>query len=99
MGLKSEIKATIKAAGLTVEEFAVLCGVTRVTVYNWMKGAKIDPLRVPRIEKIIDSLESAVNAKDAPINRPHTRKVDKEAVLKIIKGVVIKHLKIITEAG
>ena len=34
----SEIKGLRSALGLSVAQFAALCGATRVTVYSWEKG-------------------------------------------------------------
>jgi len=89
------LKKIIKQAGLYVEEFGDLCGVSRISVYAWMKGKPINELRQARVEAIASAVEAATEAGDLPIERPHTRKVDKAMATDRIKKIVIKHLKLI----
>lgn len=91
------IKKTIKRAGLYVEEFGGLCGVSRIAVYAWLNGKPINPLRVPRVETIVAAVDAATEAGDLPIERPKTRKVDKDMATARIKKIVIKHLKLIAD--
>lgn len=92
------LKKLVKKAGIHVDEFASFCGVSRVAVYGWFKGGTINPLRKPRIDKLMVALQSAVTSGDLPIERPKIRRVDKESVTKKIRSIVIKHLKITAEA-
>lgn len=84
------ILAAIKKAGLTVAEFALLCGVSRVAVYKWDSGGTIHPLRQPKVAKIFGAIASAVKAKDFPPKNP-SRAKDERA--KEVMATVIKHLK------
>lgn len=93
------LKKIVKATGIHVDEFASLCGVSRVAVYGWFNDGPINPLRKPRIDKLVRALQSAVNAGDLPIERPKIRRVEKADVTKRIRSIVIKHLKLISEAG
>ena len=88
------LKKIIKAAGLHVDEFAGLCGVSRVAVYAWFNGGTINPLRKPRIDKVKSALQSAINAGDLPIERPKIRRVEKVDVTKRVRSIVVRHLKI-----
>lgn len=80
----------IKSAGLTVAEFALLCGVSRISVYKWDKGGEIHALRKPKVEKILGALTSAVKAKDFPPKNPTKVKADRA---KEIMATIIRHLK------
>lgn len=93
------LKKLVKQAGIHVDEFAGFCGVSRIAVYGWFKGGTINPLRKPRIDKLMQALQSAIDSGDLPIERPKIRRVDKESVTKKIRAIVIKHLKITAEAG
>ena len=92
------LKKLVKSAGIHVDEFAAFCGVSRIAVYGWFSGGTINPLRKPRIDKLMQALQSAIDAGDLPIERPKIRRVDKADVTKKIRSIVIKHLKIIAEA-
>ena len=92
------LKKLVKKAGIHVDEFAAFCGVSRVAVYGWFNGGTINPLRQPRIDKLMQALQSAIGAGDLPIERPKIRRVDKTDVTKKIRAIVIKHLKITAEA-
>lgn len=94
-----EMRDRVKAAGVTVEEFGSLCGVSRVAVYRWFDGNSPDKLRKRRVGMVLSALDRAVEAKDLPLDRPSTRKIDKEVVLQKIKDIVIRHLKELTEVG
>lgn len=90
-----DIKQAINKSGLFIEEFGGLCGVSRISVYAWMKGKPINELRQARVEAIVAAVEAATEAGDLPIERPKTRKVDKKMATDQIKKIVIKHLKLI----
>ena len=92
------LKKLVKSAGIHVDEFAAFCGVSRIAVYGWFKGGTINPLRKPRIDKLVLALQSAIASGDLPIERPKIRRVDKESVTKKIRSIVIKHLKLVAEA-
>lgn len=91
------MRETIEKAGLKVDEFGSLCGVTRVAVYRWFDGNKPDKLRERRVNMVLSALANAVEVGDLPIERPSSRKVDKAVVLQKIKEIVIKHLKTLSE--
>lgn len=93
------IKKIVKSAGIHVEEFAELCGVSRVAVYAWLNGRPINPLRKPRIDKLCGALKSAVDAGDLPIERPKIRRVEKADVTKRIRSIVVRHLKLLSKVG
>lgn len=84
------ILAEIKKAGLTVAEFALLCGVSRVAVYKWDTGGFMHKLRKPKVDKICGAIAAAVKAKDFPPKNPGKAKADRA---KEIMATVIKHLK------
>jgi len=92
------IKKTLKKADIQIKEFAVLCGVSRMSVHLWCDGRPINPLRLPRVEKLLAAIESAVAAKDFPISRPNIRGVDPKFVDEKIKSTVLKHLRPLTES-
>lgn len=94
----SEMKAIVNDAGLRAEEFASLCGVTRVTAHNWFKDGSINPLRRPRVEKVLAAIKAAYADMDLPIERPKQRGGDKEAMMIEIKAIVIKHARILANA-
>lgn len=89
------IKKTIKKSGLRVAEFGDMCGVSRIAVYAWINGKPINELRQARVEAIASAVDAATEAGDLPIERPKTRKVDKELATERVKKIVIKHLKLI----
>ena len=93
------LKKLVKKAGIHVDEFAEFCGVSRVAVYGWFRGGTINPLRKPRIDKLMSALQSATDSGDLPIERPKIRRVDKADVTKKIRSIVIKHLKLAAKAG
>lgn len=84
------ILAAIKKAGLTVAEFALLCGVSRISVYKWDSGGPIHPLRKPKVDKICGAIADAVRAKDFPPKNPNRAKDDRA---KEIMATIIRHLK------
>ena len=92
------LKKVVKRAGIHVDEFAAFCGVSRVAVHGWFNGGTINPLRKPRIDKLEAALQSAIDAGDLPIERPKIRRIDKADVTVKIRGIVIKHLKIVAES-
>lgn len=90
--MNESILDAIRRAGLTVAEFAALCGVSRIAVYNWNKGGAINTLRKPKVEKILAAMSSAVKTRDLPPKTPmgggHGEDRHKE-----IKATIVKHLK------
>lgn len=93
-----EINGLIKQSGLTVDEMAGICGVTRMAVYTWKKGGKINPLRKPKIDKLFGAIEAAIRAGDLP---PKVGKKQKDlsaitARKDEIKAVLVKHLRAVT---
>ena len=58
----------LSRAGITVEEIAKLCRVSRVTIYAWREGnAPNQQLILDRAERIIAAVEKAVAAGALPI--------------------------------
>jgi len=92
------LKKVVKKAGIHVDEFAAFCGVSRIAVYGWFNGGTINPLRKPRIDKLMTALQSAIDSGDLPIERPKIRRVDKADVTMKIRTIVIKHLKLVAKA-
>lgn len=88
--MNESILDAVRKAGLTVAEFALLCGVSRVAVYKWEKGGVVNPLRKPKVDKILDAIAGAVKAKDFP---PSNSVRIKEDRAKEIMATVIRHLK------
>jgi transcriptional regulator with XRE-family HTH domain len=89
-----DIKTTIEKAGISVEEFGNLCGVSRAAVYTWIKGSPVDKLRVPKVQKLLDGIELGTTAGDFPLGEISSRKKgNKELRMTLIKTKLIKHLK------
>lgn len=86
---------TIKKAGLTVQEFADLCGVSRVSIYKWDRGDGVHPLRVSRVDKLVLAIKSATATREFP-PKSHSARSNKAAATardKEIKGTVLRYLK------
>lgn len=49
----------LKTAGITQGEFAWLCGVSRVTVNNWVKRGSVHTLVAPKVKKILNAVTTA----------------------------------------
>lgn len=97
---KMSLKEAVEYSGIKPTEFGELCdGVTRVTVYKWMSGSPVHKLRQAKVNKLVRALESAIAAKDMPIVRPKTRKVDHELVMSQIKKIIIKHVSLVLKTG
>ena len=92
------LKKLVKRAGIHVDEFAAFCGVSRVAVHGWFNGGTINVLRKPRIDKLMQAIQSAIDSGDLPIERPNCRKVEKADVTAKIRVIIIKHLKLVAEA-
>jgi transcriptional regulator with XRE-family HTH domain len=68
------MKDTIKAAGLTIPEFAQLVGVSRNMVYKWCRGSKPHALREVRVGKILSAIIDATESGELPVGgTPYTR--------------------------
>lgn len=68
------MKDTLKAAGLTVPEFAQLIGVSRNMVYKWYRGSKPHALREARVNKLLATIIVATESGDLPAgDTPYTR--------------------------
>jgi len=91
---EEDMKYLIKKAGLIVGEVANLCGVTRVSVHNWLAGKPINPLRKPRVDKIIKAIANAIQAHDFPLSEGKRQGGDAKAARSVqVKEVIIKHLR------
>lgn len=87
------LKNAIRAADIAVGEFAEMAGVSRVALHRWLKGGVINPLREPKINKLKNAINSAVAAKDLPLDKINRRDPEaKTARMKKIKSIVIKHI-------
>lgn len=87
-----EIIQSLNKAGISVAEFAKLCGVTRISVYNWDNGKAIHPLRAPKITKLLSAVIASTDAGDFPpktsVRKQFAAQRDRE-----IKSVIVKYLK------
>ena len=91
----------LKLAGLTVSEFAELCGVSRVAVYKWAEGSAIHPLRKQKVEKLLAAIASATQDKDFPPKLVLTRKNEAVSMARRdeIRKTVLDHVKKIQNAA
>lgn len=94
--MKDRIKQVIEVSGLYVKEFGSLAGVTRAAVHGWMNGANINPLRINRMYKILAAVESAIAAGDLPMSRSGMKGFGADE-LSTIKGIVVRHLKLLSK--
>lgn len=60
----------VKKAGLSHEEFAGLCNVNRLTVFNWVHGKTL-PRETNKEQAVhtLRALRAAVRAKDLPLDK------------------------------
>lgn len=85
------MRYVLRMAGLSAEDLGRLCGVSRIAAYAWLDGGKIHPLRVQRVDAIMQAIEVAANVRDFPIDRKRGDWKNKDTLEKI-KSIVIKHL-------
>lgn len=65
-------------SGIAVTHFARLCGVSRISVYKWVRGdAEPRGLYRPAIQKVLSKLEAALNKGTLPL--PKTARDDRFA--------------------
>lgn len=85
--------AIIARARLTQSEFAVLAGVSRVTVNTWVKGA-MKPHRFikARVEQLVKALTIAIDLGYFPLP-PEAGKKNKrgEAITATIQAALVQH--------
>lgn len=81
------IKPMLDDAGITVAEFAKMCGVTRGMVYRWERGSNVHPLRVPRVKKLLAAIAAAIEAGELPLGK------DKDARAQRVRDLVVANLK------
>lgn len=62
-----ELRSVIKSAGMSVEEFAGLAGVTRAVVYRWEQGRGPHELRRERIVKLLNAVSFATSKGLLPV--------------------------------
>lgn len=74
---KSEVKQWLKSHDLDYKWMAQQCGVSEITVRNWMSQKTIPPLKQQLIERVMTKLP----ALNAPINQVITPGVEVDAVL------------------
>jgi len=89
-----------RQAGITVEELASICGVSRAAVYKWNSNTKIHKLRVDRVRKIATAIKMALDSGDLPLHNGRTyRKNDKkEKEFFDIKVILARHLRSMASA-
>lgn len=85
------MRYVLRMAGLSAEDLGRLCGVSRIAAHAWLGGGEIHPLRVQRVDAIMQAIEVAVNVRDLPVDKIRGDWRNKD-VLDKIKGIVIKHL-------
>lgn len=85
------MRYVLRMAGLSAEDLGRLCGVSRIAAYAWLAGGKVHPLRVQKVDTIMQAIEVAANVRDLPIDRKRGDWRNKEIQEKI-KSTVIKHL-------
>lgn len=75
---------TIKQAGLTAAEFAVLVGVKRVAVYNWVAGrSKPHAMVAGRVTLTLRALKKLVEMKKLPMKEGLDKEQRRARVLKL----------------
>lgn len=88
MEFKREDLVDVLAAGnLTRTDVARLLGVSRVTIYNWLKDGAPHSLIITKYTKVIKALQAAIEAGDLPIT---ARTLDKRHAELV--GIVKSHL-------
>jgi hypothetical protein len=73
----------VKKAGLSVDEFAVLVGVSRVAAFNWMASPpRSKPHRMisDRVEKALELLRKLVEKNKLPLHDDLTREERKQKI-------------------
>lgn len=83
----------VKQAKLTVQEFATIAGVSRVTASLWLNGHKKPHLlHASKISMLINAIDLAIYKEQLPLPTTVTR-VDRIAKIKKIIAACIKDLK------
>lgn len=79
----------VKKAGLSHEEFAGLCNVNRLTVFNWVHG-KTTPSEANKEQAVstLRALKAAVRTKDLPLDKA----VRGPKRMNTLKRIVRQHL-------
>lgn len=74
----------VKKAGLSVDEFAVIVGVSRVAAFNWKAGrAKPHPQLKGRVAKAMEFLAKLVELKKLPLKDGLSKEERKAKVAKL----------------
>ena len=74
---KNEVKQWLKSQGLDYKWMAEQCGVSEITVRNWMSQKTIPPLKQQLIERVMAKLPTL----NAPVNQVITPGVEVDAAL------------------
>jgi hypothetical protein len=87
------MKETLKAAGLTIPEFAQLVGVSRNMIYKWGRGAKPHELRVSRVDKLLLVIKAATESGDLPVDGTHHSRAAADLRSEQIRAVIVNTIK------
>lgn len=85
---RDQLASLLATAKVTNSDFARLVGVSRVTVYNWLKGGSAHRLVVHKLRKITEAIEDATKAGALPITERGQKKR-----AEMLKLIVVKHLR------
>lgn len=76
--------ATIRKAGLSLDEYAVIVGVSRVAVFNWRAGrTKPHPQLKSKLDKCDAFLEKLLDLEKLPLKRDLARDERKAKIAKL----------------
>lgn len=88
------VKETLEKSGIRASEYGLLAGVSKVAVYQWLRGGEVNALRKPRLDKLNAAISSAVDAGELPLEAVNTRsKSASEERFNTLRQIVIKHLR------
>jgi len=84
------IKKILDRSGVSVTEFAMLVGVSRNMAYKWLKGSSPHPLRLPKVEKVLATLDAAANSGELPLEEvgiPRIKRIQTIVLANLKRGV------------
>lgn len=76
----------VRKAGLSVDEFAKIVGVSRVAAFNWMATpprSKPHPQLKPRVDKALEFFDGLIERKKLPLSKELSRTERREKVQKL----------------
>jgi transcriptional regulator with XRE-family HTH domain len=79
----------LNVAGIRKTEFATMLGVSRVTVYKWLAGGNVHPLRYAKVKKYMDAIVGAIDDKKLPLDE----KVTAVFRVDLVKRIILEQLK------